>query len=563
MTQAEIGQPVPRIDVEALIARLCDPRTELALLDVREEGQFGMGHMLWAVNAPYSRLEAVVPSLVPRHASMIVLVDAGDNVAQRAASRLRSLGYLQVFALDGGIHAWEAAGHPVFQGVYVPGKVLGEWAEEHLETPSIDAVTLDRLQAEGAPLVVLDPRSEAEHAARHIPGALSCPNGEILLRFEALAPSYDTLIVVACGGRTRGIVGAQTLIDAGVGHRVVALADGNHGWQLAGLNLETGLRHKAPAPDFAQEEKARKRSLGIAQAQDVPAIDAAQLARWRTEDHRTTYVLDVRTPAEFAQGHLEGAHNAPGGQLVQASDRWLGTLHARVVLVDDDGVRAIQSALWLRRLGWDAYALALHGSRAPRAEPVARAGKEGVSADQAARIDPPWSDVLRLAPELDVDQARARIGQGGSAWCVGSSEAYLLAHPPGAAWATRARLDGPIAAAASGQDVILFSEDDRLAHLAAADLLDSVQHASVFVVRGGQASWEAAGEPVEAPPADALTREQRIDFLFWAHDRRSGNAASMRAYLDWEKQLTAQAQREPAGFPLARVHRSLESTQPQ
>lgn len=301
MTQAEIGQPVPRIDVEALIARLCDPRTELALLDVREEGQFGMGHMLWAVNAPYSRLEAVVPSLVPRHASMIVLVDAGDNVAQRAASRLRSLGYLQVFALDGGIHAWEAAGHPVFQGVYVPGKVLGEWAEEHLETPSIDAVTLDRLQAEGAPLVVLDPRSEAEHAARHIPGALSCPNGEILLRFEALAPSYDTLIVVACGGRTRGIVGAQTLIDAGVGHRVVALADGNHGWQLAGLNLETGLRHKAPAPDFAQEEKARKRSLGIAQAQDVPAIDAAQLARWRTEDHRTTYVLDVRTPAEFAR----------------------------------------------------------------------------------------------------------------------------------------------------------------------------------------------------------------------------------------------------------------------
>lgn len=536
---------------EGLLARLRDRSRELALLDVREEGQFGLGHLLWAVNAPYSCFESVLPAFVPRLDCPLVLLDANDGVAHRAARRAQALGYRDVAVLDGGVPAWERAGHPLFKGVYVPGKVLGEWVDHRYATPFIDAQTLHGLQSDGAPVLVLDPRTEAEHAARHVPGAASCPNGELLYRFEALAPPPETLVVVACGGRTRGIVGAQTLIDAGVPHRVVALEDGNHGWQLAGLPLETGLRHRAPAPDAAQLRRASERAAALALRHGVPIIRHGQWLAWREDARRTSYLIDVRSPEEFAAGHLDGARNAPGGQLIQASDRWLGTLHARVVLADTDGVRAVQAAHWLRRLGWEAYALEPAGGAEVSVAPgPTGASAAHVSADRAARVEAAVGDVPRYAPEIDPVAALALCRQGALPVCVERSDAFLVERPTGAIWANRARLDRLHPALREGRPLLLFSDDGRLAQLAAVDLLESSPRTPVHVVRGGQTAWVAAGLPMESGHAGDLPDEDRIDFLFWAHDRRRGNAQAMRAYLAWEKQLVAQAAQEPAGFPL-------------
>ena len=68
---------------------------------------------------------------------------------------------------------------------------------------------------------------------------------------------------------------------------------------------------------------------------------------------RTTYVLDVRSPDEFAAGHRPGSRHAPGGQLVQATDEYVAVRNSRLVLVDDNGVRATMTASWLRQLGWE------------------------------------------------------------------------------------------------------------------------------------------------------------------------------------------------------------------
>ena len=84
---------------------------ELALIDVREAGQFGENHMLFAVPAPYSKFEAVLGNLVPRKSVRVVLVDDGDGVAQKAAARLEVLGYSDVAVLDGGVQAWNDAGY--------------------------------------------------------------------------------------------------------------------------------------------------------------------------------------------------------------------------------------------------------------------------------------------------------------------------------------------------------------------------------------------------------------------------------------------------------------------
>ena len=113
---------------------------ELALLDVREDGEFGEDHLLFATPLPYSRLELGIGSLVPRKSVRIILCDDGrSGIAQHAANRLAALGYTDLFLLDGGTHGWKAAGYGLFKGVNVPSKLFGEMVEHAYNTPRITA----------------------------------------------------------------------------------------------------------------------------------------------------------------------------------------------------------------------------------------------------------------------------------------------------------------------------------------------------------------------------------------------------------------------------------------
>ena len=83
---------------------------EIALLDVREHGQYGESHLFHGVPLPFSRLELDAPRLLPRRGVRVVTYDGGDEesrgVADRAAERLRALGYGDVHVLEGGTRAW-------------------------------------------------------------------------------------------------------------------------------------------------------------------------------------------------------------------------------------------------------------------------------------------------------------------------------------------------------------------------------------------------------------------------------------------------------------------------
>ncbi|MFC4277750.1 rhodanese-like domain-containing protein [Achromobacter aloeverae] len=542
----------PVMDAAALkaalagVSRAAAHGAELALLDVSEEGEFGFGHLLRAVNVPYSRLELLVEPLVPRKTCPVVLMDQGNGIAMRAAARLAARGYRDIRVFPGGKAAWAQAGGELFAGVYVPSKAFGEWVEHAFDTPHIDVEELARLVQARADLVILDPRTEAEHAAGHVPTAVNCPGGELVYRFDDLVPSPETLVVVACGGRTRGIVGAQALINAGVPNRVVHLADGNHGWRLSGRELERGLARRAHiTPAGADVARARARTLAARFA--VPTASEAQLAAWQADPARTTVVFDVRTPAEYARGHHPLARNAPGGQLVQATDQWLGTLGARVVLVDSDGVRAVVTAQWLLHMGWDVHVLERTADAdddlAPAATDESSMGVLGP--DEAARVQRELRGAIQAAPEIDVRAAQAAMLAGALAVSLDRSVEYLALHPAGAVWANRARLDALDAEIARGRALVLFSEDGRVAQLAALDLLErGGGKAHVSVAHGGLHAWRAAGLPVASANEDALPAADRIDFLQWAPGRRQGNKDAMQAYLNWEKNLLRQVAAE-------------------
>src|SRR5262249_42417129 len=216
---------------------------------------------------------------------------------------------------------------------------------------------------ERSDIVVLDSRPFDEYTRVSIPTATNVPGAELVLRVQDLAPSPETMVVVNCAGRTRSIIGAQSLINAGVPNKVVALRNGTMGWHLAGLQCESGKDKRARRVSGTALAWAKSAADKVAHRFGIEGIDRATLERWRADEERTLYLFDVRDPAEYAAGHVAGALSAPGGQLVQATDQYVGAIGARLVLVDDAEVRAVMTASWLRQMGWkDVYVLAEAGS---------------------------------------------------------------------------------------------------------------------------------------------------------------------------------------------------------
>ena len=325
---------------------------ELAILDVREQGAFALQHLLFASVLPLGRIELLVDRLVPNRSARIVLTDLDESLAPLAASKLRQLGYRDVAVLQGGTQGWAQAGFEVFSGTNVPSKALGEVVEHQLGTPHISARELKALIDRGDNVQVIDSRPFDEFQRMSIPGAVDCPGAELVYRIQGIAPDPQTLVVVNCAGRTRSIVGAQTLIDAGIPNRVVSLKDGTMAWLLAGLALDSGKTNLAGLPDAKEAALVRDYADTVARRAGVVYLDDQQLAAFEAEQaSHTLYKFDVRSPDEYAAGHLPGWRSAPGGQLVQVLDEYVGVRRSRIVLADWDGVRAVTAAAWLIRLG--------------------------------------------------------------------------------------------------------------------------------------------------------------------------------------------------------------------
>src|SRR5438067_5315465 len=348
------GSETPAVTSAELRAMLKDGG-EIALLDVREEGVFSEeGHPFFANSLPLSRLELIVRDLVPRQRTRMVVYDGGDeNLAERAAATLTRMGYRDVAVMAGGARGWAAAGYELFTGVNVPSKAFGELVEHRCKTPHIAAAELKRRLDAGEEVLIVDSRPLGEFRNMSIPGAFDCPGAELVYRVPDRLRSPDSLVVVNCAGRTRSIIGAQSLRNAGLGNPVMALENGTMGWELAGLDLARGREDALPPPSPEGLRRARALADKIAARFAIRRIDDTTLARFTAETgQRTLYLFDVRSPEEYLAGHLAGARSAPGGQLVQATDVYMATRNPRIVLVDDDGVRAAMSGSWLVQMGW-------------------------------------------------------------------------------------------------------------------------------------------------------------------------------------------------------------------
>jgi len=509
-------RPVSAAAVKAML----EDAGELALVDVREELTFSQNHLLWARNVPLSRLELRFARLVPRKDTRIVLCDENDGTAQKAAAVLARAGYSDLAVLDGGIAAWEKAGLVTFSGVHVPSKAFGEFVEHDRGTPSISAQELNALMQSGVKMVVLDSRPFDEYSRISIPSGIDVPGAELVLRVHDIAPSPDTTVVVNCAGRTRSIIGAQSLINAGVPNKVVALRNGTMGWHLAGFACASGKSDRAPEVTSRGLAWAKPAAEQVARKWKVERIGRAALEKWRNDSARTTYVFDVRDPAEFKAGHLPAAVSAPGGQLVQETDIYAGVLGSRIVLSDDKEVRTLMTASWLKQMGWkDVFVLAETGDETGEPVPLLLAQPPADAAVEASKI-------------LDVDDVTVID--------LSSSRHYRRGHIPGAWFAIRGRLERAWPKVQQRSTVILTSEDGVVAGLA-VDEARALTRNPVHWLKGGNAAWAAAGFPLSKTEQMA---DEPLDVWLKPYERPSDNEAAMNAYLSWEVDLLERIKRD-------------------
>ncbi len=516
---------VKTIDARGLKRALHDGG-EIALLDAREELAFGERHILMASCMPLGRIEVLAADMVPRRQARVVWCDDGEGLAEKAASRMVELGYGDVSVLDGGIAGWEAAGYRIYSGVHVPSKAFAEVVEHDLETPWITAPELKDLIDTNQDIAVFDSRSFEEYHTNSIPTAVSVPGAELVYRIKDLVPSPDTTIIVNCGGRTRSIIGAQSLINAGVPNKVVSLKDGTMAWHLSGFDVVQGANLGPPEVSETGAGSATAAVDKIAKRFGIPRIDAGTMSQWRAESaNRSLYVLDVRAPEEYRSRHVKGIRSAPGGQLVQETDNYLATWGARVVLADTDGVRSVMTASWLKQMGWEDVAVV-------RLEDLDGERVAGPHAPLALGLDKATSGMIS---EGDLKSAL----DDGTAVLIDLeySKQYRNGHIPGAWFATPGRLAAALASIPAADSVVLTSPNGDLARIAASKL-SAATGKSILALAGGTEAWIAAGHPLET--GNGQIADTLDDVWLPARERGGDRESAMRAYLAWEIDLVNQ-----------------------
>ena len=334
-----------------------------AFFDVREEGEFSTkGHPLFATPLPLSRLEPRAFALLPDPHTRIVLMDSGEEgqirngpAAPTAPPRSsQQLGYTNVAVMKGGLKAWRDAGYEVFTGVNVPSKAFGEVVEHDNDTPRIDAADVQKLVDAKADMVILDSRPMPEFNNMSIPGGVDCPGAELVYRVKDFAPDPEH----AGGGELRRPHALDHRRAVADQCRPAQQGDGaqerHHG--LASRRPEGGARRdqdRSARRDRRRRSSRRPPRRPSPSTMGIKKIDMAGLEGARGQKGGPLYRLDVRDPAEYAQGHLKGFRHAAGGQLVQATDQYVGARNATIVLHDNDGVRATMTAHWLMQMDWN------------------------------------------------------------------------------------------------------------------------------------------------------------------------------------------------------------------
>lgn len=512
------------------LRHLLDQGSRLALVDVREHGEYNAAHISGASCLPRRLMEFRLKRLVPCAAVQVVFCDDDERRARLAGETATRMGYVRVAVLEGGLHRWASLGLPTEWGMNVPSKDFGERVEVQQHVPSIDATELHTRTKRGEQFIILDTRTPQEYRRACIPGGRNTPGGELAYRIgDILRGHSDASVVVNCAGRTRSIIGTRILQRMGLEH-VVALKNGTAGWMLAGLPLEQGARRTA-LPDPSPESLAAARAFAgrIAAEDGVGSLTLDSLRDLlATAGQACVYLVDVRTEEEYTAGHLPGFWWFPGGQAVQCADDLIAVRDATIVFCCDNGIRSTIAGSWYRQMGFPDVFVVEGGTTA-----WTDAGfslEEGPDPQESFGLKAACAGARQVSPR----ELHSLLSESGpTVLFVDTSREFASGHVPGARWLSRSWLELRIDSLVPqrGALLVLTDPDGQSAPLAAATLREMGYH-NVSVLAGGLAAWRQAGLPVEQGLSGVMTPPD--DIVPAGPDRA---AQDMIQYLRWEESL--------------------------
>ena len=522
---------MPREIAPATLAHLLETGSTLALIDVREHGEYNPAHIPGASSVPRRQLEVRAGRLIPFRGVQVVVCDDTGRRAALAARTLERMGYRRVAVLEGGVNRWASQNLPTEWGMNVPSKDFGEKVEVQHHVPTIDAEELARRQRRGEDLLILDTRTPEEYRRFCIPGGRSAPGGELALRIhDLLRERPNATVVVNCAGRTRSIIGARVLQRMKLPN-IVSLRNGTSGWLLAGLELERGGdRVDLPAPSQEGRAAAEAFAAQVAGEDGVRMLTVSELETLmaRAVDE-TVYLVDVRTREEYSAGHIPGFWWFPGGQAVQRADDVAAVRTGIVVFCCDGTARAAVTASWYRQMGFaNVYAVA-GGTRA-----WAAAGRPLASGVDEP-IEPLVAEARTRARQISTADLASLLESARPPLTlyVDTSDRFAAGHVPGARWVPRGWLELRVAELAKdpAMAIVVTDEDGHDAVLGAATLIE-LGYRDVTALAGGTEAWRKEGRPLEQgltgvlrPPDDVVPAGPDRSF------------ADMINYLRWEERL--------------------------
>jgi rhodanese-related sulfurtransferase len=502
---------------------LLEAESPLALVDVREHGEYNAAHIPGSSSLPRRLIEFRLQRLVPCPRVQVVLVDDDARRASLAAPTLQQMGFTSVAVLEGGLNRWASEGLPTEWGMNVPSKAFGERVEAEQQVRTIHALELDQRLRNGERLLILDSRTPEEYQEFCIPGGRSVPGGELAYRAGQLVESVQpSLVVVNCAGRTRSIIGARILQRMGLPN-VVSLKNGTAGWTLAGLQLERGAdRLSLPEPDPESLAASEAFAARLCSEDGVERLDV-EAVRQLAAASECVYLIDVRTAAEYGAGHIPGFSWFPGGQAVQRADDLVGVRAAHIVFCCDGLVRAAVAGSWFRQMGYPRVSIVEGGVTAWR-----NAGLELAHGPEES-VPFGLGEAQARAKTLTPSQLEAQLESRPTIVFVETSRQFASGHLAGARWLSRSWLELQVGSIQSdrGQSMVVTDSDGRSAALAASTLAD-LGYQSVATLQGGMRAWRAAGLPVEQglsgvmqPPDDVVpsglerSTAEAIEYLRW------------------------------------------------
>jgi len=477
------------------LARWIDDEEELAVIDVRDLGPFSQAHLWCAVSIPYSRLELSIVAFVPRLNTRIVICDNNDGLAIRAAKTLHAIGYTSLYRLEGGVDYCFAEKFDPVDGNYNLAHAFGYFIQDTFHTPTITAHQLRQQIDNGDDLILIDSRTETEYRRSSLPGSINIPVEQLLSRIGEYVSSSNTRIVVHCAGITRGILGGQSLISAGIENPVSVLLHGTKGWLAAGFStIPNQVIIENSNPEIRHFRW--KENIGFS---GLKYIGLAELTSWLSEtDSSTTYLIDVRSTGAYRDAHLQGFRSVPGGELAGMTCDHIATIGARICLVGDESARDAEiTAFWLQLLGWEVAIL----QKWEDAGPI-EIGPELCELPQVGYLD-------SISPS---DLFELRASENIYVIDVASSEKHTAGHIQSAHWTLRSHLPSVISQLQPSNGYIITSEDGIMAQFVAREL-EQEFGIKASALYGGTNAWAEHGFPIEAGMCKALCETDDFDVV--------------------------------------------------